>query len=116
MVSWIPSLCTAILNPTWKPVRDCQMVFNTLKKTIELCQQDGQEITLPPDAQTALTGQLRPGSMMPSKKDDHLIQGSSTQQAENSQKDKLPAATRLRAGKTCPCCHQAQLDYNGCCN
>jgi hypothetical protein len=50
--------------------------------------------------------------MMPSKKDDHLIQGSSTQQAENSQKDKL-TATRLRAGMTCPCCHQAQLDYNG---
>jgi hypothetical protein len=50
--------------------------------------------------------------MMPSNKDDHLFQGSSTQQAENSQKDKL-TGIRLRAGMTCPYCHQAQLDYNG---
>jgi hypothetical protein len=49
---------------------------------------------------------------MPNKKNDHLIQGSSTHQAENSQKYKL-SASRLRMGNTCPNCHQAQLDYDG---
>ncbi|MBW6466300.1 MAG: hypothetical protein K0B06_07355 [Brevefilum sp.] len=49
---------------------------------------------------------------MPSKKDDDLIQGPSSQQADHSQKCKETAA-RLRAGMTCPICHQAQLDYDG---
>jgi hypothetical protein len=51
--------------------------------------------------------------MMPVKKDDHLKNSSSPQPGEQtSQKCKL-LAVHLRAGMTCPYCHQAELDYNG---
>jgi anti-sigma factor RsiW len=52
-----PSLCTH-LESHLETCRDCQVVFNTLKKTIELCQKDGQEITLPLDARQRLLASL----------------------------------------------------------
>ena len=52
-----PNLCTR-LESHLETCTDCQVVFNTLKKTIELCQKDGQETTLPPDARQRLLASL----------------------------------------------------------
>jgi anti-sigma factor RsiW len=51
------SLCTH-LESHLETCTDCQVVFNTLKKTIELCHKDGQEITLPLDARQRLLDSL----------------------------------------------------------
>ena len=37
---------------------DCQIVYNTLKKTIQLCQNAGEKITLPPEARQRLLASL----------------------------------------------------------
>jgi anti-sigma factor RsiW len=50
-------LCTH-LESHLETCTDCQVVLDTLKKTIELCQQDGQEITLPQDARQRLLASL----------------------------------------------------------
>jgi anti-sigma factor (TIGR02949 family) len=52
-----PNLC-AHLEMHLETCTDCQVVFNTLKKTIELCQKNGQETTLPPDARQRLLASL----------------------------------------------------------
>lgn len=52
-----PNLC-AYLESHLESCTDCQVVFNTLKKTIELCQKDGQETTLPPGARQRLLASL----------------------------------------------------------
>lgn len=51
--------------------------------------------------------------MMPTQKDDHLIEGSSIQPEEIISRKCKPSAARLRAGMTCLYCHQEKLDYNG---
>ena len=52
-----PNLCER-LESHLETCTDCHVVFNTLKKTIELCQKDGQETTLPPDARQRLLASL----------------------------------------------------------
>lgn len=52
-----PGLCT-LLESHMASCSNCTIVFNTLKKTIELCQQDGQKTTLPPDIRKRLYASL----------------------------------------------------------
>jgi anti-sigma factor RsiW len=52
-----PGLC-ALLESHLEICTNCRVVVNTLKKTIELCQKDGQETTLPPDARQRLLASL----------------------------------------------------------
>lgn len=48
-----PELC-ALLERHMESCNNCQIVYNTLKKTIELCQKDGKRTTLPPDVRGRL--------------------------------------------------------------
>ncbi len=41
---------------------DCQIVFNTLKKTIQLCQGDREQISLPPEVRQRLLDSLGLGN------------------------------------------------------
>lgn len=50
-------LCT-LLETHLTSCSNCTIVYNTLKKTIELCQQDGQKTTLPPDVRKRLLANL----------------------------------------------------------
>jgi anti-sigma factor RsiW len=52
-----PSLCS-LLEDHLKTCSDCQTVYKTLKKTIELCQMEGEEIHLPLDARQRLLSSL----------------------------------------------------------
>ena len=52
-----PGLCT-LLETHMASCSNCTIVYNTLKKTIELCQQDGQKTTLPPDIRKRLYASL----------------------------------------------------------
>lgn len=52
-----PLLC-AQLEAHMESCADCQIVYNTLKKTIQLCQRDGENITLPPEARQRLLANL----------------------------------------------------------
>ncbi|MBW6466301.1 MAG: zf-HC2 domain-containing protein [Brevefilum sp.] len=51
------SLCKQ-LESHLETCTDCQVVLNTLNKTIELCRKDGRETTLPPDARQRLLASL----------------------------------------------------------
>lgn len=52
-----PQLC-AQLEAHMESCTDCQIVYNTLEKTIQLCSHDGEKITLPPDARRRLMASL----------------------------------------------------------
>lgn len=52
-----PMLC-AQLEAHMENCTDCLIVFNTLKKTIQLCQRDGESITLSPEAKQRLLASL----------------------------------------------------------
>lgn len=52
-----PSLCS-LLEAHLETCLECQTVYKTLKKTIELCQMDGEGITLPLDARQRLFASL----------------------------------------------------------
>ena len=52
-----PLLCSH-LKAHLESCADCQIVYNTLKKTIQLCQSDGEKITLPPEARQRLLASL----------------------------------------------------------
>ena len=52
-----PLLC-AQLEAHIDTCTDCRIVYNTLMKTIQLCQSDGKSITLPPDARRRLLASL----------------------------------------------------------
>jgi anti-sigma factor RsiW len=48
-----PELCS-LLETHMETCSNCQIVYNTLKKTIEICQMDSERITLPTDARRRL--------------------------------------------------------------
>jgi RNA polymerase sigma-70 factor (ECF subfamily) len=48
-----PQLC-AQLEAHLESCTDCHIVYNTLKKTIQLCQSDGEEVALPADVRQRL--------------------------------------------------------------
>ena len=52
-----PILCSH-LEAHLSSCQDCQIVYSTLRKTIELCQQEIKEITLPPDVKERLVANL----------------------------------------------------------
>ena len=52
-----PLLC-AKLEAHIDNCTDCRIFYNTLKKTIQICQSDGKSITLPPDARRRLLASL----------------------------------------------------------
>lgn len=52
-----PEMC-ARLESHMESCTNCQIVYNTLKKTIELCQKDGKRTTLPPDIRFRLLNSL----------------------------------------------------------
>lgn len=52
-----PALCT-MLETHLESCTDCQIVYNTLTKTIQLCQKDGEATKLPPDARRRLYASL----------------------------------------------------------
>jgi len=52
-----PLLC-AQLETHLESCTDCQIVYNTLKKTIQLCQSDGEEVSLPADVRQRLLASL----------------------------------------------------------
>lgn len=52
-----PSLCS-LLEGHLETCSDCQTVYKTLKKTIELCQMEGEEIRLPLDVRHRLLASL----------------------------------------------------------
>lgn len=51
------TLCS-LLEAHMENCDNCRIVFNTLKKTIELCKSDGEKITLPQDARQRLYAAL----------------------------------------------------------
>jgi hypothetical protein len=51
--------------------------------------------------------------MMIAKMNDLRIEGSSIVPEDIISHKGKPLTVGLRAGMACPCCHQAQLDYNG---
>ena len=52
-----PELCS-LLETHMKTCVNCRVVYNTLKKTIEICQMDGETVTLPTDARRRLFASL----------------------------------------------------------
>jgi len=48
-----PSLCSD-LEAHIEACVDCRIVLNTIQKTIQLCQNDGEQTTLPPGARERL--------------------------------------------------------------
>jgi anti-sigma factor (TIGR02949 family) len=52
-----PQLCSQ-LEAHMASCSDCQIVYNTLKKTIQLCKSDGERVNLPPDARQRLLASL----------------------------------------------------------
>lgn len=51
------TLCT-VLETHMEDCDDCRIVYNTLKKTIELCKSDGEKISLPHDTRQRLYAAL----------------------------------------------------------
>lgn len=52
-----PLLCSQ-LEAHMESCTDCLIVYNTLKKTIQLCKSDGEKVKLPPDARQRLLASL----------------------------------------------------------
>jgi len=48
-----PQLCSQ-LEAHMQSCIECQIVYNTIKKTIQLCQSDSKEISLPPEIRQRL--------------------------------------------------------------
>ena len=54
----LDSVLCRVLESHLETCTDCQIVLNTLEKTIELCRQDCENIILPPDVRHRLFSRL----------------------------------------------------------
>lgn len=95
---------------------ECQIVVNTLKKTIQLFQVDGQDTTLPSEP----AGDCSPAwiwMIMSSPSDpEPLPPTQETNQIDRTLACSLTPNVSLRPGMLCPRCGKGRVDYDGLLN